>query len=116
MAVLGEAFQAGRVGGLPLREKSGGGLIEGGELRVAEDGGFDLADGHFELRVTGPAALLEKRGAHRRKNLPVAFEVINVVAGNAAAQVGVDVLQVFPLSAVDVAREVEVVVVLRVAD
>jgi hypothetical protein len=56
------------------------------------------------------------RAAHAGDNLPVASEVINIALRNAAAQVAVDVLDVLRLGAVDVAREVEIVVVLRVGD
>ena len=90
--------------------------VERGELGVAEDGGLDLARRHFELAVAGPPRRLEERGAHGGEDLPVAVEVVDVAVRDAAAQVGVDVLQVLRLGAVDVAREVEVEVVLRVAD
>ena len=116
MAVLGEAFEQRRVGLLPLGEELGRGVVEGGELGVAEDGGLDLRDGELELAVAGAVGLLEQRGAHAGDDLPVAVERINVAVRDAAAQVAVDVLQVLRLGAVDVAREVEVVVVLRVAD
>ncbi len=66
--------------------------------------------------VAGPARRLEQRGAHAGKHLPVAVERIDVAVRDAAAQVAVDVLQVLRLGAVDVARQVEVEVVLRVGD
>jgi len=98
------------------REQFGHRFIKGGELRVAEDGGLDVRDGDLELAVAGPVALLEERGAHAGEDLPVAIEVVNVSIRNAAAQMAVNVLQVLRLGAVDVARQVEVVVVFRVAD
>ena len=72
--------------------------------------------GDFELGVAGPPGRGEERGADGREDLPVAVEGVDVAVGDAAAQVGVDVLQVLRLGAVDVAREVQVEVVLRVAD
>ena len=48
--------------------------------------------------------------------MPVAVERIDVAVGNAATQVAVDVLQVLGSGAVDVTGEIEVEVVLRVAD
>ena len=42
LVALGDAFEARRVGRLPLREQLGDGCVEGGELGVAEDGGLDL--------------------------------------------------------------------------
>ena len=83
---------------------------------MTEDGGFDVADRDLELAVAGPIGRFEERGAHGREDLPVAFEVIDVAVRDATAQVGVNVLQVLRLGAVDVAREVEVEVVLRIAD
>ena len=75
---------------------------------------FAMADP--ELAVAGAVGLLEQRGAHGGDDLPVAVERVNVAVRDAAAQVGVNVLQVLRLGAVNVAREVEVEVVLRVAD
>jgi len=116
MAVLGEASQVRHGGFLPLGEEQGDGVVEGRELGVAEDSRLHLGDGELELRVAGAVGFLEQCGAHRGDDLPVGCEGINVLVGDAAAQVGVDVLQVLRLGAVDVAREVEVVVVLRVGD
>ena len=83
---------------------------------MAEDGGLHLGDGKLQLAVAGAVGLLEQGGAHAGDDLPVAAERIDVALGDAAAQVAVDVLHVLRLGAVDVAREVEVVVVLRVGD
>ena len=97
-------------------EQRGHAGVERGELGMAEDGGLDLADGDREPGVAGAVGRGEERGAHGGEDLPVAVEAVDVAVGDAAAQVGVDVLQVLGLGAVDVAREVEVEVVLRVAD
>ena len=113
VAVLGKAAQVRGVGGLPLREQLGGGGVEGGELGVAEDGGLDVGGRDAKLAVAGAAGRLEQRGAHGGEDLPVGAQGVEVAVGDAAAQVGVDVLQVLGLGAVDVARQVEVVVVLR---
>ena len=83
---------------------------------MAKDGGLDVRHGHPELAVAGAIGLLEHRGADAGDDLPVAVEVVDVAIRDAAAQMGVNVLQVLRLGAVDVAREVEVEVVLRVAD
>ena len=116
MAVLVEGLEPRGVGRLPLREELGDAVVEGGELGVAEDGGLDLARcGTLELRSSRAAGRLEQRGAHAGEDLPVAVERVEVALRDAAAQVAVDVLQVLRLGAVDVAREVEVEVVLRVA-
>jgi hypothetical protein len=93
--------------------------MERGELSVSEDGGPHLGDRELQLAVAGAVALFEQRGANAGKDFPIGFQsyrVINIALGNAAAQMAVDVLQVLRLGAVDVTREVEVVVVLRVGD
>ena len=43
LAADGDAFQPRRVGLPPLRKQRGDGVIEGGELRVAKDGGLSPA-------------------------------------------------------------------------
>ena len=83
---------------------------------MAEDGRLDVRDGDLELAVAGAIGLLEQRGAHAGDDLPVAFERVNVAVGDAAAQVCLNVLDVLRLGGVNVAREVEVEVVLRIAD
>ena len=116
VVVLAERDEARRDGLAPLVEQRRHLLVEGGELRMAEDGGLDLGDGQLEAGVPGPARRLKQGGAHAGKNLPIGSEGIKIPLRNATAQVPVDVLQVFGLAAVDVARQVEVVVVLRVGD
>ncbi len=115
-AALGDALQARGVCGFPFRKQFRGGFIVGGKFRVAEDGGFDFADGHSELGVAGTTCLLEQCGAHAGDDLPVAFERVNIAVRHAAAQVAVNILQILRLGAVNVAREVEIEVVLHVAD
>ena len=115
-AALGDAFQARGVGFLPFGEQLGHGFIESGELGVAEDGRLDVSGGDFQLAVAGTVGLLEQRGADGGDDLPVGFERVNVAVRDAAVEMGVDVLNVLRFGAVDVAREVEVEVVLRVTD
>ena len=113
---LAKPLQPWGVGLFPLGEERGRGLVERGELGVAEDGGLHLGDGKLQLAVAGAVGLFEQGGADAGDDLPVAVEVINIALGNAAAQVAVDVLHVLRLGAVNVARQVEVVVVLRVGN
>ena len=115
MAVLSEALEQRDGGGLPLREE----LLclgrEGGELGVGEDGGLDFSLDWLNGAVAGTKRL-EQSVAQAGHDLPVVAEGIEVALGDAAAQVAVDILEVLRLGAVDVAREVEVVVVLGVGD
>ena len=113
---MAKPFSRGVWACLPLGEERGRGLVERGELGVAEDGGLHLGDGKLQLAVAGAVGLFEQGGADAGDDLPVAGEVINIALGDAAAQVAVNVLHVLRLGAVDVARQVEVVVVLRVGD
>lgn len=112
----GPARPARRGGRLPLREELPGFGGEGGELGMSEDSGFHFGDGKIKGGVAGAVELLEQGGAQARHDFPVVVEGIEVALRDAAAQMAVDVLQVFRLSAVDVAREIEIVVVLRVGD
>ena len=83
---------------------------------MAENRGLDLPRRQFQPAVAGAARVLEQQRADRGQHLPVALERVDVALGDAAAQVGVDVLQVFGLGAVDVARQVEVEIVPGVGD
>ena len=60
MAVLGKAFEPRDVGLFPLGEERGRGLVERGELGVAEDGGLHLGDGELQLAVAGAVGLLNR--------------------------------------------------------
>ena len=84
---------------------------EGGELRVLVDGGLDGRLLHGEIEVAG-AVLLEQGVPELRADGPVALERIDIGDGDAALQVARDVLQVLGRLAVDVARQVEVELVL----
>jgi hypothetical protein len=101
---------------LPLGEELSRRIVERGELGVAEDGGFDFVDWKFELSVAGTVGLFEQCGAYGGKDFPVFFQTINVAIRNTAAQMPVNVLRILRLGAVDVPREVEVVVVLCIGD
>ena len=116
VAVLGEALELRDGGGLPLGEELPGLGGEGGELRVGEDDGLDFSLGWLNGGVAGAGRLCEQGGAQAGHDLPVVAEGIQIALGDAAAQVAVDVLQILRLGAVDVAREVEVEVVLRVGN
>ena len=116
VAVLGEAFEQGDGGGLPLGEEFPGFGGEGGELGVGEDGGLDLGDGEGQGGIAGAGGFSKQSGAEAGHDLPVVAEGIEVTVGDAAAEMGVDVLEVFGLGAVDVAGEIEVEVVLEVGD
>jgi hypothetical protein len=48
-AILGDALDLGSDGFFPAREELGGGLVEGSELRVGKDGGFDVGAGQLVI-------------------------------------------------------------------
>src|SRR5258707_1041384 len=116
MAVLSEALEQGGAGLFPFGEEPRGGFVEGSELGMAEDGGIHLVNREPQLTVAWAVELLEQGGAQTRHDLPVIAKRIDIGLRDAAAQMAVDVLQILRLSAVNVAREVEVVVVLWVSD
>lgn len=82
---------------------------------MLEDGLLDARRRDLELRVARPHRL-EERVPNAGEHGPVATERVEVAGGDAAAEVGVDVLHVLGLGGVDVAREVEIEIVLGVAD
>ena len=84
---------------------------EGGELGMLVDGGLDGRLLHGEVDVAG-AAGLEQSLPELRADGPVPLQSINIGDGDAALQVALDVLQVLGRLAVDVARQVEVELVL----
>ena len=101
---------------MPFGEELCGRFVKRGELGMAEDGGLHLSDGEIQRGVAGAGGFPEHGDAQAGHDLPVAAKRIQISLGDAAAQVAVDVLQILWLGAVDVAREVEVEVVLRVGD
>ena len=105
-----------RDGFFPALEEPGGGFVEGSELVVAEDGGLDLRRRDAELAVAAMGRFLEESGAHAGDDIPVGMEGVEIALGDAAAQVGGEVLDVLGLGAVDVAGQVEIVVVFRIGD
>lgn len=84
---------------------------ESRELRVLENRGFDrgLLD---RKRGIARAAWMEESCFQIGAHVPIGFQRVDVGLGDAAAQMSLDVLPVLGLLAVDIAREVEVVVVL----
>ena len=84
---------------------------EGGELGMLVDGGLDRRLVHGEVEIAGTVGL-EQRFAQLRADRPVRLERIDIGGGNAALQMPVDVLDILGRLAVDVARQVEVEVVL----
>ena len=85
------------------------------ELGRVEDGLLHLADVEGQVAVAGTVRL-EQLAAQLREGVPVGAEQVEVAVRDAAVQVGVEVLDVLGFGRVDVARDVEVVVVLRVGD
>ncbi len=87
---------------------------------MAQDGGLEFGQRQREAGVAGVARRFKEAAAHARQYLPIGRQraggVVQVAFGDAAAHVADDVLQVLGLAAVDVARQVEVEVVLRVGD
>jgi hypothetical protein len=91
-------------------------LAAGAELRMVEDEGLDLVRVGFEaaeaLPLTPDPSPPTPRPRERReqciadagKHPPVDVEALDVAIGNASLEVGLDVLKVLRLAAIDVAR------------
>ena len=74
---------------------------------------------HYErldLILAGMIGFVKQCSAQAGEDLPITVEGIQIAFRNAAAQMGGDVLEILRLAAVDVARQVEIIVILRVAD
>src|ERR1700730_19178953 len=84
---------------------------ESRELRVLIDGGFDGRLVHRKIEEAG-AVVLKEGLPEPRTDSPVTLEDANIGFGNAALQMARDVLKVFRRLAVDVARKVEIELVL----
>ena len=83
---------------------------------MAKDRGLHSNDWDSQLAVTRTVAILEQSRAYFGNDLPISFECINVALGNPAAQMSVNVLQVLRLAAINVARKIQIVGILCVAD
>ena len=116
LAVLVEALQMRRVLGPPFVEDVIDICLEGREFNVAEDSDLYFDDRQSKLVVARTARALEENLANVWQLLPVSGQGVYVAGGDAATQMAVDVLNVFGVGAVDVTREVEVVIVLRASD
>ena len=86
------------------------------ELPVSEDGRLLLRRLDPRLAVAPPAVAGKQRLAQRGEDVPVGIERVEVAVGYAALQMRLEVLEVFRLAGIDVARKVEVVVVGRIGD
>src|SRR5439155_19772756 len=84
---------------------------EGSELGVLIDGGLDSRLLHSEVEVAG-ATFLKQCVTELRTDGPVALECIDIGLRDPALQVTRDVLEVLGYLAVDVARQIEIEVVL----
>ena len=92
-------------------------VVNAEELGMAEDGGLHLGDGELQRGIAGAIELPEQGGTQAGHDFPVSAEgASRSRSGMPPRRWHVDVLQIFRIGAVDVAREVEVVVVLRVGD
>src|SRR5262245_51279121 len=105
-----QALQPGGGSLAPIGEQSVHALYKGDELRMPEDGRFDGLLIHGQIEVAG-AVLFEERPPQIGANVPVGPQRIDVRRRDAAAQMALDVLKVFRLLAVNVARDVQVVFV-----
>ena len=85
------------------------------EFAMAENRGLHLPEVDPNLAVS-LAAALEQRLAERREVLPPVAQRVDVAVGDTAVQVGVEVVQILRLAGIDVARDVEVVVVGGIGD
>ena len=85
---------------------------EGGELGVLVDRGLDRGLVHGESQVAG-AAMVEQSLTELRADRPIGLEHIHITRGDTAAQVALNILKILGLLAINVARDIEVELILR---
>ena len=103
--------QAQCCGGAPLGKMSLQSGDKRGELWMAVDGGFQLRSLNQEI-VVAEAVVFDQCSAEIGTDLPVIAERIQIAGGNAAVEMASDVLNIFGLLGVDIARQIQVVIVL----
>src|SRR5206468_3644343 len=91
----------------PASEKRIHAFDECDELGRTVDGGLDGRFIHSEIEITG-SIVLEQHLPQPQADGPVALQSIHVGSRNPAAQMAFDILNVFGLLAVDVARKVKI--------
>src|SRR5674476_1093583 len=85
------------------------------ELKRVKDGLLDLTNVDRQITVARPVRL-EELAAELRECIPIGAQRVEVPIRNAAVEVRMEILNVLGLRGIDVARDVEVVVILRVGD
>ncbi len=108
MVALFYALHGGQVARLPCGKAAGGLRVKGHKFGVGQRGGFHLGHGLLQLGIAF-AQGLEQQVAQAGHHFPIGGQCVQVAVGDAARHVGLQVLNVFGLCAVDVARQVEVV-------
>ena len=83
---------------------------------MVQDGGLYLSLRQPHLVIARTVAGSKKRIPQFWQDGPVGGERVDIPFGQTAAQMGVDVLQVFGIGGVDIARKVEVEGVFRIGD
>ena len=81
---------------------------------MAEDGRLHFRDRQAQLAISCPIRRLRQHSASSGQHIPIAFQplrIVDVTHRDAAAQMAIDVLQVFRLRRVDITRQVEVEIV-----
>ena len=86
------------------------------EFGVCEDSGSDVLRLYAGVAIAGSAVFCEEVAAEIREDLPVVREGIDICVGDAAVEVCVEVVEVFRVVGVYVARDIEVIGVGRVSD
>src|SRR5262245_14374109 len=83
---------------------------------MAEYRTLDFVYRQLQSAVTRATRGFEQHRADRWQHPPIAIERIEIAIGNSAAQVCVNVLEILEFGAVDVSRQVQVKIILRIHD
>ena len=86
------------------------------ELPMPENGVLHLRRLNASLAVARPSIADKQRLTQRGEDIPIGSELVEIAVGNAAVQMRVEIVQVFRLAGINVARDVQIIVVSRTSD
>ena len=82
------------------------------KLGMREDGRLDLCCIHAELAIARTLPGCEEFGFQGREDLPVVVECLDIAIGDTTQQMRSDIVQIFRLGTVDIARNIQIVRIL----
>ena len=91
-------------------------LLVSVEFGMGEDGRFYLLGLHERIAVTGSTVAFKQGVAECGKDRPIGVECVDIGVGDAAVEVCVKVVEVFGFTRINIARDIEIIIVRGVGD